>query len=312
MGMFVSLCEPKMWVPNGVDGTKSNMGPLGDQMSTFCPGCGRRLLNDWCSWCAEHIREPQIGRFEVKAVLGSGQLGTLLLARDPHLSRNVAIRTVGSGVPNADWVDQYIAVVRQTARLPHPNCVDIYSVLTNLHEPAVVMEYVQGGTLEAVWRAARAATSPVSVQALQQILGVLRGLAFLHENGLVHGRVRAQNVLTPTPETAKLTDAGLGMDPESETARWFGAPEVLLGDGPSPAADVYSAGVLLWRLASGSYPFEAPNRTAGVVLRQRPPAGSPDPRFGEVLSSALQFDAALRPSAAEMARVLASTLQRDR
>jgi serine/threonine protein kinase len=165
-------------------------------MSTFCPGCGRRLLNDWCSWCAEHIREPQIGRFEVKAVLGSGQLGTLLLARDPHLSRNVAIRTVGSGVPNADWVDQYIAVVRQTARLPHPNCVDIYSVLTNLHEPAVVMEYVQGGTLEAVWRAARAATSPVSVQALQQILGVLRGLAFLHENGLVHGRVRAQNVLT--------------------------------------------------------------------------------------------------------------------
>lgn len=266
-------------------------------MTHYCSECGRRLLNSWCVWCARQTQATRIDRYEVRGVLGSGAFGRVLVARDPRLGRLVALRVVN--IQSADMHDHhsYVSAVGSVAGLSHPNCVDVYSVLAPCDElptPVVVMEYVEGPTLET----AAQELSPSGVVGVLD--GALSGLEFLHEHSVAHGRVSPGNVLVTSGGATKLADAGLGEDPDSPRAWALAAPETLLGEGPSEAADVFSAGALTWWLVSRNPPFEATSRQHAVMIRHKKPQGDVPDELKSPLLAALEVDPAKRPSAATL------------
>ena len=278
--------------------------PRKDTMATFCPRCGRRLLNAWCSWCAESVPDQTVGRFQIRTVLGVGRLGSLVRAYDPALSRTVVLRTLSSAGLTTDAVAHYLAVLRAAVRLPHPNCVDVYAVQSQQAGPVVVMEDLSGGAMGRD-RLGRPASQP---QHLQRLSEALNGLAFLHKNGLAHGRVTPTTVLLTSSGTAKLTEPGLGQDPDDPQSWELAAPEILLGDGPSPAADVFSAGAILWFGSAGCPPFRSASRSAGVVARRKPPWGKAAPAVAELAQQAMAFDPMSRPTSSELAQSLTPLL----
>lgn len=280
-----------------------------ETMATFCPRCGRRLLNTWCSWCAEFAPESVVGRFQIREVLSTGRLGSLLRGYDPALARTVVLRTLGAAELAPDALAHYLAVLRQASGLPHPNCVDVYTVQLGADGPLVVMEDIRGGGIS---QSPDGQNRQPSAH-LQNLVDVLEGVAFLHGHGLAHGRITTKTVLLTSSGTAKLTDPGAGQDPQASASWQMAAPEVLLGDGPSPAADVFSAGALLWIGSAGCPPFAAGNRTAAVVARRRSPRGVAAPKVGELARQAMQFDPDNRPTARELGAILRSLLPvRDR
>lgn len=266
-------------------------------MTNYCSECGRRLLNDWCVWCAQQTQSARIDRYEVRGVLGSGAFGRVLVARDPSLGRLVALRVVD--IPSADVHDHhsYVSAVGAVAGLTHPNCVDIFSVLSpsdDLPLPVVVMEYVEGPTLET----AAQSLSPSGVVGVLE--GALAGLEFLHGQSVAHGRVSPGNVLITKEGTSKLADAGLGENPESPRAWALAAPETLLGQGASKSADVFAAAALTWWLVSRNPPFEASSRQHAVMIRHKKPQGDVPGDLKSPLLAALEVDPANRPSAATL------------
>lgn len=271
-------------------------------MTRYCSECGRRLLNDWCVWCARQTEAARIDRYEIRGVLGSGAFGRVLLARDPSLGRLVALRVVDT--PSSDSHDprSYVAAVGSVAGLSHPNCVDIFSVLTpsaDLEDPVVVMEYVAGPTLEV-------AAEQLSPSGVVRVLeGALSGLEFLHGQSIAHGRVSPGNVLVSRTGSSKLADAGLGENPDSPRAWALAAPELLLGEGPSQPADVFAAAALTWWLISRNRPFEASSRRHAVMIRHKKPQGEVPNGLQSLLLAAMEVDPANRPSA----RNLRSDLQ---
>lgn len=270
-------------------------------MTRYCSDCGRRLLNDWCVWCARQMQATRIDRYEVRGTLGSGAFGRVLLARDPSLGRLVALRVVEvAGFNNGDH-QSYLTVVGSITGLSHPNCVDIFTILNPSDEqpdPVVVMEYVPGPTLET----AAEELSPSGVVGVLE--GALAGLEFLHEKSVAHGRVSPGNVLVTETGTSKLADAGLGEDPENPRAWALAAPELLLGEGPSQPADVFAAAALTWWLVSRTPPFQATSRKHAVMIRHRKPLGDVPSALRPLLLAAMETDPLNRPSA----RTLRSSL----
>lgn len=264
-------------------------------MTHYCSRCGRRLLNAWCVWCARQTQAARIDRYEVRGEIGFGTFGRVLLARDPSLGRLVALRVVD--IPSADSHDHqsYVAAVGSISGLSHPNCVDIYAVLTPsaaLATPVVVMEYVAGPTLET----AAQSISPSDVVGVLE--GALSGLEFLHGQSVSHGRVSPGNILVTKGGTSKLSDAGLGEDPDNPRAWALAAPEVLLGEGPSASADVFAAAALTWWLISRNPPFDANNRQHAVMIRHKKPRGDVPDELKSPLLAALEVDPVNRPSMA--------------
>jgi serine/threonine protein kinase len=266
----------------------------GRNVNRYCADCGRRLTNGWCLWCARGADATFIDRYEVRGVLGLGAFGRVLLARDPSLGRLVALRVMDMRGGDGDVSQQYLAAVGAVAGLTHPNCVDIYAVLApsvGLADHVVVMEYLAGPSLEE-------AAKELSVRDVVRTLsGAMTGLEFLHGRSVTHGRISPGNILIAQDGESKLADAGLGEDPESPRAWALAAPEVLLGEGPSAAADVYAAAALVWWLISRTPPFEARGRQHAAMIRHRKPAGTVPPEISAVLLAALDVDPGARPSA---------------
>jgi serine/threonine protein kinase len=266
-------------------------------VTRYCSECGRRLLSDWCVWCARQTDAARIDRYVVRGVLGSGDFGRVLVARDPSLGRLVALRVVDTPSATPHDLRSYVAAVASVAGLSHPNCIELFSVLDpcdDLSVPVVVMEYVEGPTLET-------AAKDLSPSGVIGVLdGALTGLEFLHGESVTHGRVSPGNVLVAKNGDSKLADAGFGENPESPRAWALSAPETLLGEGPSKPADVFAVAALTWWLVSRKPPFEATNRQHAVMIRHKKPRGEVPDELRTPLLAALEVDPVNRPSAAAL------------
>src|SRR5437763_6913459 len=223
-------------------------------------------------------------------------------ARDNQLDRDVANKIL-----HADFADdpEYLARCRRearaVARLSHPNIVTVIDRGVDDGRQYIVFEYVEGENLkELVQRTGRL---PVR-GALELALAVADGLAFAHQQGLVHRDVKPQNVLLNREGEVKVTDFGIARSLHVEhgvtqTGTVLGtgeylAPEQASGKPVSPATDVYSLGVVLWELLAGEVPFSGENFVAVAMrhineplpsLRERRPEVSP--RLAVVVERAL-------------------------
>ena len=199
------------------------------------------------------------GHLHVGERLASGAYGEIYVAHDPQLNRNVALKILRRGAARGQSVDQLLAEARTLARVQHPNVVTIHGADVREGRAGLWMELVHGQTLEA-WLHAQGTMGPGEVSAVGA--DICRALAAVHAAGLVHGDVKAQNVMRESGGRVVLMDFGAGRAQDAEAVAVAGtplylAPEVLAGEPPTPRSDIYSVGILLFHLLTGAYPYTA-------------------------------------------------------
>lgn len=217
-------------------------------------------------------------RWRLLRRIGRGGQANVWLAEDLKVGQKVVLKVFNEG-QDPVAVERVRREVRLARELHHPRVVRIFDLEEMDGQLVAVMEWVPGGTLKEA--AAREGRFPVErvVEIAQQ---VLETLAYLHEKGIIHRDVKPSNLFLDAEEGVRLGDLGLARhltrsDDITRTMTTVGtptymAPEQLRGEELSPAADLYSLGVTLYRLLAGEPPFTASSEfeVAGAVLHSRP------------------------------------------
>jgi serine/threonine-protein kinase len=200
--------------------------------------------------------------------LGSGGYGEVWRAWDTQLDREVALKLLPS---DGEEGAHALAEARLLARVRHPGVVGVHGAASSEGRSGIWMERVPGATLADLVRE----HGPFDAETAAAVgVEVCRALAAVHRAGLVHGDVKADNVMREPAGRVVLLDFGLGRRVELGDERFAGsleyvAPErLLLGAPTSVATDVYSVGVLLFHLATGAFPVSA-GSTPEVADRHR-------------------------------------------
>ncbi len=205
-----------------------------------------------------------IGRYEVTRVLGQGAMGRVLLARDPVLARDVAVKILRDdlGIP-PEVRDGLIVRMRHeaqaAARVTHPNLVTLHDMGTDAEVGLfLVFEYVNGPNLKERLRSGR--LPPQQAARLARELG--QSLSIAHLSGVLHRDVKPENILL-APTGAKISDFGIARVPDSTLTRTgsligtpaYCAPEALAAGHFSPESDQFSLAATLYEAVSGERAF---------------------------------------------------------
>lgn len=266
---------------------------------------------------------PEGEKFEVLEELGRGTFGRARLARDTSLDRRVVLKE-----PTGPWLfddegrDLFVREAKIAARISHPNVVQVYEVLRDRDPPALVLEYVDGGSLQD--RVEEAPLEPE--QALEVIEDVLAGLARIHDEGIIHRDIKPGNILMATDGTAKLTDFGVAHPPDDVQLKAtlatggsqpgtvaYMSPEQVQGEALDERSDLYAVGAVLYYALTGDHYLGI----AGVSevearrrIREERPALDDDripPRIRSVLEEALAKEPEERLASVDRMRKLLST-----
>jgi TolB-like protein/Tfp pilus assembly protein PilF len=193
----------------------------------------------------------------VRRVSG-GTFGDVYLARDTALDRDVALKLLRQRARAEGVASQFLAEGRLLARVAHPNVITVYGAESVEGRVGLWMEFIRGLTLEDVLKQHGAFSAR---EATFIGLDLCRALAAVHATGLVHRDVKAANVMREQGGRIVLMDFGAGGDLETKGdgeqmagTPLYLAPEIFAGRPATVRSDLYSLGVLLYRLATGAYP----------------------------------------------------------
>ena len=224
------------------------------------------------------------GRYQVQRLLGEGGRKRVYLARDLLLDRDVAVALL-----KLDGLDEIARTRLQReaqamGRLgTHPHLVTVFDVGEEAGRPYLVSEYMAGGALDAVLRAAPNQSLPVG-DVLRLADQICRGLAHAHAGGVLHRDLKPANVWLAADGTAKLGDFGLALVRDRSRLTVEGmmlgtvaylAPEHALGREVDARADLYALGVVLYELLTGVLPFEGGDAVAVVTQHLHAAAVAP-------------------------------------
>ncbi|HEV7913368.1 MAG TPA: HDOD domain-containing protein [Albitalea sp.] len=195
-------------------------------------------------------RPALVGRFELRRVLGKGAQATVWLGFDPRLEREVAVKLMRPAADtDAAAVHQWLQEARSVSRLTHPHIVPVFEADLHDRQPYLVFEYVPGRTLAEHLRA-RGALPPR--EAVQLMVGVLDALQAAHAAGVVHRDLKPSNILVDGTGRARVMDFGIAVHVKDAANHQkvvgtpgYMSPEAAHGAAPSPAMDVFSAGLVL-------------------------------------------------------------------
>jgi eukaryotic-like serine/threonine-protein kinase len=205
------------------------------------------------------------GRYAIEAFIAHGGMASVYLATDTRLDRRVAVKVMHAHLSDdPETVARFEREARAAARLSSPDVVAVYDQGTDAGRAFLVMEFVPGVNLRAVVRD-RGRLTPS--EALAVMDHVLAALASAHAAGLVHRDVKPENVLVTADGRVKVADFGLARAVAGSTVTTTGsvllgtaaylAPEQFQHGTADARSDVYSAGVLLFELLTGTTPFQA-------------------------------------------------------
>jgi len=209
------------------------------------------------------------GAYRVAGELGAGGFGVVFLADEVNLGRRVAIKTI---LPEIAARDRNAAAgfyneARMNAGLDHPHIIPIYYIGQEAVRGAVlhyiVMEFVEGGDLDSAL-AAEIVPLPQRLRWMRQIAD---GLAYAHQQGVIHRDLKLRNVFLARSQNVKIGDFGLAKAMGSETKTImkglgtpaYVAPEQIQGRSTTARTDIYSLGVMYYQLLTGRLPYDAPD-----------------------------------------------------
>ncbi|HYN06141.1 MAG TPA: protein kinase [Vicinamibacterales bacterium] len=206
------------------------------------------------------------GHLRLLERVGQGAFGEVLRAWDTRLDREVALKILAES-PNPGRGGVVIREGRLLARVRHQNVVTIHGAERIGDRVGLWMEFVHGRTLEDLLKSGRAFTPD---EVVHIGLELARAVAAVHAAGLLHRDIKAQNVMRADDGRIVLMDFGSGRELDDDRQALSGtpvylAPELFSGGAATVASDVYSLGVLLFHLLTGSYPVN--EATLGELQR---------------------------------------------
>ncbi len=233
------------------------------------------------------------GRYRLDAQIGRGGMSTVYRAFDTVLERPVAIKLMHREIASdSDQLERFRREARSVARLNHPHIVTVIdageepsseSVMGEsdgeVGTPFIVLEYVEGETLKALIRR----EGPLEIpRAIAYAIELARALGAAHERLIVHRDVKPQNVLIGVEGSAKITDFGIARTLSEEGLTMDGrvlgttdyvSPEQALGQSVTGQSDLYSLGIVLYEMLTGTVPFsgETPVTVAMKHVREDVP-----------------------------------------
>lgn len=268
------------------------------------------------------MEEPKLlnKRYQLLEPLGKGGMAVVYRARDLMLERLVAIKLLRKDYSSdPDFQDRFRQEAKAAANLSHPNIVTMHDFGLDNKQLFLVMEYVPGTDMKTLIKQ-RGRFSPE--EALPLLIQACAGIGYAHRAGLVHCDVKPQNMLVTPDMRLKVADFGIAralatIHPEEQSEVIWGspqyfAPEQASGSAPSPASDVYSLGIIMYEMLTGSLPFQATTASALAQLHveREPPLLSemiPDvsPTLEQILKKVLSKEPSQRyRTADQLGRVL--------
>jgi serine/threonine-protein kinase len=199
-------------------------------------------------------------RYQIIAELGRGGMGVVHKALDRKLDRFVALKIL----PATLWGDEvamryFDREARAIATLDHPNIVSIYDYGIGFGSAYLSMEYLDGPNFQSLLK-----TDPALLKERwkEWFIQAAKGIAAAHEKGILHRDLKPANLMLDHYGTLRILDFGLarpqndsGMTSKLIGTPAFFPPEILRGESPSPASDVYSLGATFYTLATGRWPY---------------------------------------------------------
>jgi len=209
-------------------------------------------------------------KYAVVRVLGEGGMGVVYLARDIHTGLDVVVKAIRPELAHrADVRQRTLAEGRALAQIDHPNVVHLKAVVVDGPSLWLVMQYIDGESLEKTIAdlAARGARMPVN-EALATLRQIAAGLAAAHQEGLIHRDMKPANVLMRRKDgMAKVTDFGIAKVPADVSREqtkgilgslWYMSPEQVTGRRDlDKRVDIYALGIVLYQMLVGDVPFDA-------------------------------------------------------
>uniref|UniRef100_H2YPH2 MAP/microtubule affinity-regulating kinase 3 n=1 Tax=Ciona savignyi TaxID=51511 RepID=H2YPH2_CIOSA len=208
--------------------------------------------------------QPHIGQYRILKTIGKGNFAKVKLARHVLTGREVAIKIIDKKQLNPSSLQKLFREVRIMKHLDHPNIVKLYEVIENSKQLLLVMEYANGGE---VFDYLVAHGRMKEKEARAKFRQIVSSVQYLHSKKIVHRDLKAENLLLDADMNIKIADFGFSNEftPGHKLDTFCGsppyaAPELFQGkkyDGPE--VDVWSLGVILYTLVSGSLPFDGQN-----------------------------------------------------
>ncbi len=265
----------------------------------------------------KYIGKKLDGRYEIQELIGIGGMANVYKARDLIEDRTVAVKILREEfLSNEEFIRRFKNESKAIAVLSHPNIVKVYDVSFSETIHSIVMEYINGITLKEYIEQQKRISGKEAVHFTVQIL---RAIQHAHDRGIIHRDIKPQNIMLLQDGTIKVTDFGIARFARSETKTitdkaigsvHYISPEQAYGKPVDGRSDIYSIGVMLFEMLTGTLPFDA-DSAVSVALKQiqldptRPRDINPDISLGleQITLRAMQKDITKRyQSAAEMLR----------
>ena len=214
-----------------------------------------------------------IGKYRIVGQLGRGGAGVVYKAVDETLHRDVAVKTLNPDLANTEVMTRFCAEATILARLNHPQIATIFELFRADGDLLMVMEFVRGESLDKLSERLGALPPERAAYVIDLILSALE---HAHRAGVVHRDVKPANVMLTDEGSIKIMDFGiarvLGAEQKTVDFRLMGtpaymSPEQVLGEEVDGRSDLYSVGVLFYRLLTGALPFAA-DTALGMLQRQ--------------------------------------------
>lgn len=252
-----------------------------------------------------------VGRYQILEELGRGAMGIVYKALDPAIGRTVAIKTIRLGdVADGERSvrDTVVREAHSAGMLSHPNIVTVYDVLEQDNVAFIVMEYVQGRSLEELLRTQRLPDADELLRILRQLA---EALDYAHRKGIVHRDIKPANIIlsdaaTGTERVAKIADFGVAKiqalektqpDAKIGTPNYM-SPEQIQGLPIDGRSDQFSLGVIVYELLCGEKPFGADTLAAlfyQICNRDERPVESLNPLLSETVGKVMKRVLAKQP-----------------
>ena len=267
-------------------------------MAIICPKCHHENPDDslYCGKCTAHLRSPEFigitktletvieglavgatfaGRYQILEELGKGGMGAVYKALDTQIKEEVAIKLIRPEVAsNEETLERFSNELKLARKISHKNVCRMYHLEREGDTPYISMEYLEGQDLKDRMQKKEKLTPEETIEIAKQ---VCEGLAEAHRMGVVHRDLKPQNIMMDKGGQAKIMDFGIARSVEAAGVTATGviigtpdyiSPEQAEGQDVDHRSDIYSLGVILYEMVTGTVPFKG-DTALSVALKHK-------------------------------------------
>lgn len=214
----------------------------------------------------------RVGKYDIVRKIGHGGMGVVYEAIDPTLHRRVAIKMITSAyAENVDMLKRFSREAQSLGSLQHPNIVTVFDFGAHEGSPYLVMEYLEGESLDVVISNADRLNF---LEKLTVVIRTCRGLSYMHRRGVIHRDIKPANIMLCKDGGVKIFDFGIAHAGDVNVTRTgeligtlkYMAPEQIDSGSADFRTDIYSIAVVLYQLITNHLPFEGES-TASTILK---------------------------------------------